>query len=175
MLVAVFSVCLMPCEPAISVGREGAWANFNGFYPGMSLEEAQAAGAQNCREVQPIAKDVLCDIPADKLKLGALVATSAKLRFKAVHQHRLSQITISFHGPHFHVLCKETEKSHGLPFHGMNGYVWAKSRTPARIISSNTALSGDATRSVLEFRFDPRFSDPKIDPSSDEERGCLPV
>ena len=172
---AFFSLCLTACQPAIPAGKEGAWASFNGFYPGMSVAEAKSVGAQNCREIEPIAKDVLCDIPADKLQLGPLAAKSGQLRFDAMHQHRLSQIWVSFRGPHFNVLCQETAKAHGQPYQGASGYVWYRSRTPARIISSSAALSGDATRSVLEYRFDPRFSDPKNDPSSDVERGCFPV
>ena len=172
---AVFALCLTACQPAVPAGKEGAWASFNGFYPGMSLEEAKSAGAQDCREIDSIAKNVLCDVPPDKLKLGPLVAKSGQLRFKAIHQHRLSQIWLSFFGPHFNVLCQEIAKTHGQPYQGVSGYFWARTRTPVRIISSNTALSGEATSSFLDFRFDPRFSDPKSDPGSDNERGCSPV
>jgi hypothetical protein len=159
------------CTPAESADPPGAWAAFNGFYPGMSLEEAKAAGARNCGPAKFSAKDIRCEIPPERLALGAITAKQGHLEFFIMHEHRLSRIWLTFRGPHYNTVCKALAKAYGTPINSSD-YIWRRSRTPALIRSPPTGLP-NPTDSFAEFRFEPKLAEPEYDTKLLSPRGCL--
>ncbi|WP_157359931.1 hypothetical protein [Caldimonas brevitalea] len=168
-VVAALALTACPAKPT-----DGSWAAFNGFYPGMSLQDAKGAGAINCKETSSISKEVQCDIPPHRRALGPFNARSARLVFYISNQHRLSRMFVHFHGPHFNALCHAAAEIYGAPVIG-SGYFWYRAGTPADIELPMRGSSGDPTRTFMEFRYEPELADPKNDPPYASERGCLPA
>lgn len=168
---AVAVTASVACRPAESADSPGVWAAFNGFYPGMSLQEAKAAGARQCREDDLGAKKIRCDIPPERLALGSIVAKQGHLDFFFQHEHRLSRIWLTFRGPHYNAVCKALAKAYGTPAED-GGYVWRRSRTPVLIRSPRRGLPGP-TDSFAEFVFEPKLAEPEQDTKLLGARGCL--
>jgi hypothetical protein len=166
------ALALVACHPGAPAKQDGSWAAFNGFYPGMSLKEAQNAGARNCRVVDAIANEIGCDIPPDKLALGPWTAKEGHLEFYIRHEHRLSRMRLYIDGPHFNELCLALDKLYGKPVNDID-YLWHEARTPALIRSVKKALRGNPRRGLVEFKYEPELADPRHDFSLTDPRGCL--
>ena len=162
---------LAGCHPGVPAKQDGTWATFNGFYPGMSLKDAQAAGARNCKEVSAISKEVHCEIPPDRLALGQWAAKEGRLEFYIRHQHRLSRMILHIDGPHFNAVCQALAQAYGKPVNDVD-YLWHEARTPALIRSQKTAFRGNPRRSLVEFKFEPDLAAPEHDFSLADPRGC---
>ena len=169
---ACAALVLVACHACTQTPQDGTWAAFNGFHPGMSLKDAQAAGARNCKERTVGAKGLDCEIPPDRLQLGPWVAKAGQLQFHAGHEHRLSRILVEFQGPHFNEVCQALAKVHGVPVQDTK-YFFHRNGTPALISSLKTSILGDSRRTLVEFEFEPELAGPKYDFSLKDPRGCL--
>lgn len=75
------------------------WSSFNGFYAGMSKQDALKAGAERCRQGQGISErtdSIYCFIPAKNLKVGNARAEEGKLEFKEGKLGRVDNISLRF-------------------------------------------------------------------------------
>lgn len=171
---ALAALVLVGCHPSAPAQKDGRWATFNGFYPGMTMEEAKAAGAGDCKELELGAKGIGCKIPAERLALGDLVASSGRLEFHAGHELRLSRMYIHFRGTHYDRVCQALAKVYGTPVSGIV-YAWHRDGTPAQIRSNTRALAGDPGRSLVEFQFEPEYATAAYDGSISSPRGCMDV
>lgn len=169
---ALAALALAGCYPSAPAQKDGRWAAFNGFYPGMTLEEAKAAGASDCKELELGAKGIGCKIPAERLALGDLAASSGRIEFHVGHESRLSRMYIHFRGTHYDRICQMLAKVYGTPVHGI-AYVWHKNGTPALIRSNTSALAGDPKRSLVEFQFEPALATQESDVALLGPRGCV--
>lgn len=170
--VALTAVTLLGCQPSGSGQKDGRWAAFNGFYPGMSLQEAKAAGARDCKETSAISKEIRCTIPPERLGLGPWIAKEGHMDFYVRHGNRLSRIWLYFQGPHFNAVCQAATKAYGPPVNGVQ-YVWRRAGTPALIRGPKWGSSGDSSRSFLEFQFEPKLAIESPEGSFPVPRGCL--
>jgi hypothetical protein len=170
--IAFVALALVACHPGAPAKQDGSWAAFNGFYPGMSLKDAQAAGARNCKELTLGAKGLHCEMPPDRLALGPWIAKEGHLEFHFAHEHRLSRMLLYIDGPHFNEVCLALARLYGKPVNDID-YLWHEARTPALISSVKTALRGNPRRSLVEFKFEPELADPRHDFSLTDPRGCL--
>ena len=166
-----FALGLLACKPAVPTGSAEPWGSFNGFYPGMSLEAAKAAGAHDCKDGDLGAKKITCSFPAEKMKLGEFNGIAGSLNFFARQEHRLTEMHVSFAGQHFNYVCQAMAKQYGQPIRAI-AYAWHKAGEPVFITMPRRSVGGSPLNALVTIRFDPDFADPKHDSGGTTERGC---
>jgi len=131
----------------------GNWASFNGFYPGMTLDQAKAIGAANCEEKLDPFRSIACDIPADKRTLGEMTSHSSILYFETDKEQRLVKARVFFRGHHYNTVCNALSRRYGEPQYA-DGYRWHVHGQPESIWSKNSSGS-NAMNGMVEFSFHP--------------------
>ncbi|WP_431121364.1 hypothetical protein [Variovorax paradoxus] len=152
----------------------GNWASFNGFYLGMTLDQAKAIGAANCENKLLPARSIACDIPADKRTLGEMTSQSGVLYFGTDDEQRLFKAQVSFRGYHYNTVCNALARRYGEPRYA-DGYRWYFHGQPEYIWSKNSAIGSGAMNGMVEFSLHPEtvIHDKKYPEVKGGPTGCL--